>query len=216
MTVTLKTALSAPRRLGATLLLAGAVALPGTASALPTINGAIALSPSVGTTWGFIGACTSNLDCDGFTLTPSSNNVFVSSTFGSFTGIAIGTVGTMTDVNVTNLPITPQWSAGGFSFDLLTANVLHLVNQSDFKVLQISGSGVAKGSGFANTFGQWYWTAISEGSGASVTFSFAAFSTGDGTEAPPTPVTEPGALVAIGASLLALGFAARRRRPQGA
>lgn len=209
---------SAARRLRATLLLAAALVVPGTASALPTINGAIALNPAVGTTWSYLGTCTDVTDCSGFTLSPTTNNIVVAGTFGSFTSVAIGTVGTMSDVNTANVPILPQWSVGPFSFDLLTANVINVYNLPEYKVLIVSGSGVAKGTGFADTFGQWVWSATSQGSGSNVTFSFNAFSTGDGIEAPPTPVTEPGLLVGLGAGLLALGFGVRRRQrtaPQG-
>lgn len=150
-----------------------------------------------GASWAFLGTCSSTVDCQGFTLTPTTNNVIVNNATGSFSSITIGTVGTMSGVNVTALPVTPQWSVSGFSFDLLSASITTVLNSGGVKFLSLSGTGNAKAAGFSDTAGIWSWTGTATGG----TFSFAASTT----------VAEPVSLALMGAGLLGAGLLRRRR-----
>lgn len=164
----------------------------------PFLSGSVSFAANGSSSWAFLGTCSSTVDCQGFTLTPPTDNVIVNNATGSFAGIPIGTVGTMAGVDITNLPVTPQWSVSGFSFDLLSATVTTVLNSGGVKFLNLSGTGNAKATGFTDTAGIWSWTGTATGG----TFSFAASTT----------VAEPMSLALMGAGLLGAGLLRRRRR----
>lgn len=184
--------------------LASAIALTigmsGAASAMPFLSGSISFGPQVNTTWAFDGTCTTTANCNGFSLSPGSSNVVVVNALGNFSG-EIGSVGTMSDVDIGALPVTPQWAVGSFTFDLLSASIVTVVRGS-VEILSLSGSGLVSAAGFEDTAGVWSWTGTATSAGATTTFSFASS----------TSVPEPASLALLAIGLLGVGSAAGRAR----
>jgi VPDSG-CTERM motif len=91
---------------------------------------------------------------------------------GAFSVIPAGTSATMAQPWVFN-PSTPTaalWSVGGFTFDLLSATV---VSQSN-TFLNVLGTGMVSGNGFAPTSATWSFTVNNSNGQPKMMFSFAA------------------------------------------
>jgi hypothetical protein len=121
------------------------------------------------------------------------------SSTGNFSGILAGTQATMAQLWIFN-PSTPTpglWSVGGFTFDLLSSSIV-LQNASH---LDIDGTGIVSGNGFAPTNMDWSFSVQSSGGRPRVKFSFSA----DATAVPDGGTT----VMLLGAALGALGLARR-------
>lgn len=90
------------------------------------------------------------------------------------------------------VPVTPLWSIGGFSFDLLSVTIL----EQSASTLILQGTGAVYGNGFDSSDGSWVLTANSSGS----TFSWSAS----------TAVPETMTLTLFAFVLLGLGISGRR------
>lgn len=95
----------------------------------------------------------------------------VAATSGDFSSIALGSQATMATPWIFNpSTATPGlWSVGGFTFDLLSATVV--TQTATF--LNISGTGIVSGNGFAPTEANWAFTVQNAGS-TGPWFSFSA------------------------------------------
>lgn len=169
------------------------------------INGAIGFGSSAGgsnTTWSFIGTCTTTANCNGFNLNPDTNNATVSDAQGDLSGL-LGATATLSDVDISLLPISPQWTVGGYTFDLESATVLSVVNTGSFKLLAMRGKGTINGPGFQPSAGVWDWTGSATGTSSNIAFSF-----NSNTASIPEPTTL--GLLAVG--LLGAGAGLRRKQ----
>jgi hypothetical protein len=106
----------------------------------------------------------------------SNNNAGFSSVqagaTADFGAIAAGTQATMAQPWIFN-PSTPTpslWSAGGFTFDLLSSTVV--TQNANFLI--ITGTGIVSGNGFDPTSMEWSFTAQSAGGKTRTIFSFSA------------------------------------------
>jgi VPDSG-CTERM motif len=99
----------------------------------------------------------------------------VADTSGDFSSIPLGTQATMATPWIFS-PSTPTpglWSVGGFTFDLLSATVV----TQNATFLNISGTGIVSGNGFAPTTATWAFTvqnASSHALGSNLFYSFSA------------------------------------------
>jgi hypothetical protein len=164
------------------------------------ITGSIGFS-GIGSTWSFDGT-------NGFKLSPTApainiqvDTVSAGSTFVA-EGVAVGDTGTMYDVNVTTLPVAPQWTLGIFSFDLQSASIDFIDNTLPVLALFMSGKGTLKAAGYDDTPGTWTWTGTSTDG---VSFTFAPTTAA-------TPVPEPGSLTLLALGLFGVAGAVRRVR----
>jgi len=126
---------------------------------------------------------------------------------GDYAAIPFNTAGTMTGFgfNPSTTPITPLWSFtfGGltYSFDLLTINV----DSQTANDITLSGTGVAKITGFTDTPGNFFLTLNPPDVNSGAGYRF-GFSSGVDTNVP-----EGGSAIALlGLSLLGLEGARRR------
>ncbi len=90
------------------------------------------------------------------------------------------------------------WSVGGFTFDLISSAVV----QQTSSFLNVTGTGTIKHAGYDDTAGIWAFT-IPNAGGSDATFSFASATS----YVPDTSST----VLLIGAGLLSIGLAARRK-----
>ncbi len=100
---------------------------------------------------------------------PGFSNVAPGGT-GDFAGIPAGTQATMAQPWIFN-PSTPTpglWSVSGFSFDLLTSNIV----TQNAQFLTITGSGIVSGNGFDPTNMEWSFSSQSAGGTLGTIFSF--------------------------------------------
>jgi hypothetical protein len=131
------------------------------------------------------------------------NNAFVNDANGDFSTIFIPTVATFNDFyfDGSNLPVSPLWTVGGFSFELDTIVSFDNVGP----VVGAIGSGTMTGGGFDPTPFAWSFSSDTSGGGSQFAFS----STN-------VPVPDPATLGVLGIGLMGLGFAAYRRRRDAA
>ena len=115
-------------------------------------------------------------------------------------GVVNGTTGSIQDFTFAPFagPIAGFWTLGIFSFQLdnITSTSFFTAGGQDFLVL--TGTGIISAAGFDDTAGSWSFSGNRSGS----TFSFSASS---------GAIPEPATLALIGAGLLGLGVARRRK-----
>ncbi|MFZ3209098.1 MAG: PEP-CTERM sorting domain-containing protein [Geobacteraceae bacterium] len=183
-----------------TALLAGAVLMmaTGSAFALPMINGTIDIvgASSLTSTSGPV--TFANADAIDFT---TNSGVVVSST-GSLT-VPLLTLAALQDFTFSPVlnpsPLIPLWSIvlSSFSFDLYTINVIR-----NPLSLELHGTGIIHGAGFADTNGVWDLTTQSSSGDATLALSFS-----ENTAAVP----EPGTMLLFGVGMLGLAIYGKRR-----
>ncbi|HKB91756.1 MAG TPA: hypothetical protein VKC60_14665 [Opitutaceae bacterium] len=128
-------------------------------------------------------------------------NPIVSSDDGSFSSVAVGSAVTLANMWSFNSGAIPSfWSAGGFSFDLISSAI---VSQGG-GFLSVAGKGIAKGAGFTDSAGSWTFTSQNPAAGgaANPVFSFSA-----GSSVPDGGTTA----LLVGMTLVGMSFIARRR-----
>jgi len=115
---------------------------------------------------------------------------------GGFSGIADGTLGSITDFSFSPFvgPIANFWSVAGFTFTLDTIAIA----EQDSTFLTLLGSGTVSGNGYAPTEGWWSFT--TQNGSTNVFWS--------ATESVPAP----GMLGLLGLGLVGLGLATMRPR----
>jgi hypothetical protein len=169
-----------------------ALGLAANVQAAQMITGGLSLSGGYTTDSGVLGTATA--------FTAFNNVVVASGATGSYAGLA-GTPVTMFgfSFNPATLPVTPLWvtSPGGifYTFDLTSMTVTTHTSSE----LDISGSGMLRITGFADTVGTWQFGANSLGD----TFSF---SSSNGANVPDGGTTA----LLLGAALSALGLIRRK------
>ena len=127
----------------------------------------------------------------------------VSVATGDFSSIPLFSPATFTDGWTFNSGSTPLWTAGIFTFDLLSSSVLS--QSSTF--LNVVGSGTISAPGYDPTPGTWSYSITNQGGGPSGTFSFVGSTVADGA------VPDGGTTVALlGVSLLGLHGVRRKFR----
>ena len=113
---------------------------------------------------------------------------------------ATGDFAGVTSISLTDFDIDPFvapqniWTAGGFSFDL---DSLNIVTQND-SFLSLRGFGYASGNGFDATLGEWTLSANTAGGNM---FVFSAVA----------DIPEPGPLALFGLGLVGVGMIRRRK-----
>ncbi len=125
-------------------------------------------------------------------------NPTVQSVAGDFSVLAVGTPVTFSAPwSFNSGALNNLWSVGGFSFDLVSSSVVF----QGFGAVVVSGTGWFNGPGLTSALGDWSFT--SQDPAAKGVFSFSASQ----------QVPEGGTTVLmLGVSLVALSFAARRRK----
>ena len=102
------------------------------------------------------------------------NTSFVTSSSGSFSGIAFGTAVTMTAPWTFNSGSHPAlWSVGGFTFDLTSSAI---VSQSS-TFLNVLGTGTVSGNGFTPTSATWSFSISNPLGQPQMTFGFTSDTT---------------------------------------
>ena len=126
-------------------------------------------------------------------------------TSGSFSGIALGTNATMQPWTFIPPPggQPALWTVGGFTFNLLSATVVH----QSATFLNIHGIGTITGNGFETTSARWAFSVANSSGGPQEQFSFSA------NNATGPFVPDGGSAVALlGISLVAIEFVRRKLR----
>jgi hypothetical protein len=75
-------------------------------------------------------------------------------------------------------PMSPLWTAGGFSFNLASSIIQAQFSAGPLQFLNISGTGTVTGNGYSSTPGNWTFT--SQSPSVSGKFSFSAATDSDG------------------------------------
>jgi hypothetical protein len=177
--------------LAATALTVGTLGFTGSAEAASLIGGSITFAGGVQLTGGSALDTATGLDFQ---------NVFSISCDGDFAGLCPNLV-SFNDFtfNTFSGPLTSLWTAGTFSFDLESINI---VTQNS-SYLELSGQGTIKSTdpNFLDTDGMWSFSTQSPSAGG--TFSFSAASKSE-------PVPEPATLLGLG--LVGAAIAGTRRK----
>ena len=96
-------------------------------------------------------------------------------------------------------PVSPLWTAGVFSFDLMSVTI----TSQSASALRLEGLGVVSRGGVDATVGNWSFSGDTNGTGGSAAFAWSA-----GTQ---TVVPEPQQLALLGLGLLVMGVVRRRK-----
>jgi hypothetical protein len=168
------------------------------------INGTIGFSGTVSLDTSSAGTAT---QVTGWHLAGSSGTPFVSLATGDFAP-ALGLSATFVAPWTFNMPGGPPilsfWSAGSFSFDLLTSVVTSQgFDTSGHGYIFVSGNGIFHGAGFDSTPGTWSFTTQDPSAGG--VFSLSA----SGAAIPEPSI---GVLITLGALLLAAGACTASRK----
>ncbi len=136
------------------------------------INGAIGFTGTVELNTASAGTAT---QVTAWHYTGTTGSPLVNAADGDFLG-TLGTFATFTAPWTFTSGLSPLWTVGGFTFDLLTsAIVTQGFDVHGMGYVTVSGTGIVSHAGFDNTFGTWNFTTQDPSSGGQQpVFSFSA------------------------------------------
>lgn len=165
--------------------------------AIPSISGEIGMIGAfdpVDSSWNITGIS----DATGIDFDPNKFKVLTAT--GTFSSIASGTLGDITDLQFDSFsgPIVDFWNVDGFSFDLTSISKGFSSDPNNKLVLE--GLGTISTAGYMDTAGTWTFTGQTTSAGG--VFTWSAGST--------TMVPEPGMLTLLGIGLIGLSWTKKK------